>query len=119
MIIRFSISTGAGNTATPNLTKFCTGNLINHLSAENLQYPVQYDALYSLTLGQSLAGLNGLDCPKFADKVTPTIDSLRQDYPTYTNLAIGQSSLRVPAYEFLVLLRDICREHPACFVYFY
>jgi hypothetical protein len=117
-IIRFSIDTGAGNQATPIIPAYCQPQ-IHKLDAGNISYPSNYDPLFLICLGQNLADFNRSDCQSFANSLDRGIDSLRNDRGSYQSLPLNQQSLRLPALEFLVLLRDICRAHPLCTVFFY
>lgn len=115
--IRFLIDTGAGNQATPIISSHC--QLSNKLDTNNISYPSSYDALFQISLGQNLVDFNRSDCQSFANSLDRGIDSLRVDRNSYQSLTLSQQNLRLPALDFLTLLRDICRAHPLCTVLFY
>lgn len=117
-LIRFSIDTGAGNQATPIIPSHCQP-LTHKLDASNITYPTSYDPLFLICLGQNLTDFNRIDCQSFANSLDRGIDSLKVDRNSYQSLTLPQQNLRLPALEFLTLLRDICRAHPLCTALFY
>jgi hypothetical protein len=116
--ISFSISTGNSNYATPNLAKFCP-NTPNCISADRIIYPSVYEPLYLLVIGNNLVDFNGIDAASFGQRLDSGIERLRTDRGTLAGLTIQQQNLRLAAMEFLIVLREISREHPSCTVLFY
>jgi hypothetical protein len=78
-----------------------------------------YEPLYLLAIGNSLVDYNGTDAATFGQRLESGIERLRTDRNLLVGLTIQQQNLRLAAMDFLVVLREISREHPLCTVLFY
>jgi hypothetical protein len=120
MLLKILISTGNGNYASPDLTKYYPSNPI-YAKAEGLTYPPAYDPLYFIASGEknNLVDFNGNDCQTVALALDAVITSLRSARASYQTLTLSQQNLRLPALDFVTLLREVCRSNPLCTLYFY
>jgi hypothetical protein len=119
MILKIQITTGNSLTATADLSSYCQSHP-NYTRDRDLTYPVSFDPLLIIASGgTNLVDYNGNDCQTLATKLDGIVDSLRVDRASYQTLTLSQQNLRLPTLDFIVLLREICRSHPLCNVYFY
>lgn len=119
MLLKIQINTGNGNFATADISSYCQSHP-NYTSNRDLTYPESFNPLFLIASGgNNLADYNGIDCGGFAGRLDRIVDSLRVDRASYQGLTLNQQNLRLPALDFVTLLREICRSHPSCNVYFY
>jgi hypothetical protein len=119
MLLKIQINTGNGCFASADLSCYYQSHP-NYTKDRDLTYPLSFDPLFLIASGgNNLVDFNGVDCQTLASRLDRMVDSLRADRTSYQGLTLSQQNLRLPALDFTVLLREICRSHVLCNVYFY